>query len=186
MPQRLDQPTGDYLVEIKDQFQLFGKVQTITNNLDLIEEYSRDFLDQYNDIAFLWEKDLETSFQEFLGEGPDVRDIFLKELKQDTSLEEEQIELEIENFDAMAVKILDGVVTKQPALDVFDAEITKLYEYKARINSIKPSADIGWLRVNSSPLIKELQQTITEWIDRFTSFLYDNSMKQLHNIQDFI
>ena len=86
----------------------------------------------------------------------------------------------------MAVKILDGVVTKQPALDVFDAEITKLYEYKARINSIKPSADIGWLRVNSSPLIKELQQTINEWIDRFTSFLYDNTMKQLHNIQGFI
>ena len=86
----------------------------------------------------------------------------------------------------MSVKILEGVVTKQPALDVFDAEITRLYEYKARINSIKPSADIGWLRVNSSPLIKELQTTINDWIDRFTSFLYDNTMKQLHNIQGFI
>lgn len=86
----------------------------------------------------------------------------------------------------MSVKILEGVVTKQPALEVFDAEITRLYEYKARINSIKPSADIGWLRVNSSPLIKELQTTINEWIDKFTSFLYDNTMKQLHNIQGFI
>ena len=86
----------------------------------------------------------------------------------------------------MSVKILEGVVTKQPALEVFDAEITRLYEYKARINSIKPSADIGWLRVNSSPLIKELQTTINDWIDKFTSFLYDNTMKQLHNIQGFI
>jgi len=34
MPQRLDSPTGDYLIEIKDQFQLFGKIQRITNNLD--------------------------------------------------------------------------------------------------------------------------------------------------------
>ena len=34
MPQRLDSPTGDYLVEIKDQFQLFGKIQRITHNLD--------------------------------------------------------------------------------------------------------------------------------------------------------
>jgi hypothetical protein len=86
----------------------------------------------------------------------------------------------------MSVKILDSVVTRQPNLDVFDAEITRLYEYKARIAAMKPSADIGWLRVNSSPLIKELQGIINEWIDRFTSFLYDNTMKQLHNIQDFI
>ena len=134
MPQRLDSPTGDYLVEIKDQFQLFGKIQRITHNLDQIEEYSREFLQQYSDIAFLWEKDLETSFQAFLNEGPDVREIFLDQLKEQTDLEEEQVELEIENFDAMSVKILEKVVTRQPALDVFDAEITKLYEYKARIN----------------------------------------------------
>lgn len=77
MPQRLDQPTGDYLIEIKDQFQLFGKIQTITHNLDQIEQYSKDFLEQYSDIAFLWEKDLETAFQAFCNEGRDVRDIFL-------------------------------------------------------------------------------------------------------------
>lgn len=34
MPQRLDSPTGDYLVEIKDQFQLFGTIQRITDNLN--------------------------------------------------------------------------------------------------------------------------------------------------------
>ncbi len=44
MPQRLDSPTGDYLVEIKDQFQLFGTIQRITNNLNEIEAASDDFL----------------------------------------------------------------------------------------------------------------------------------------------
>ena len=186
MPQRLDSPTGDYLVEIKDQFQLFGKIQNITNNLDQIEVYAKDFLDQYSDIAFLWEKDLETSFQAFLNEGPDMREIFLERLKEQTELEEEQVELEVENFDAMSAKILNGVVSRHPALDVFDAEITRLYEYKARIAAMKPTSDIGWLKVNSSPLIKELQTIINDWIDRFTSFLYDNSMQQLKNIQSFI
>jgi len=62
MPQRLDSPTGDYLVEIRDQFQLFGKIQRITNNLNEIEQRASEFLDQYSDIAFLWEQDLETSF----------------------------------------------------------------------------------------------------------------------------
>jgi len=160
MPARFDSPQGDYLVEIKDQFQLFGTIQCITNNLNEIEMASANYLDQYADIAFLWEKDLETSFQEFLGQGPDLRDTFLASLQQkkenDPNFEEEQFELEVENFDAMSVKILDGVVTQQPALDVFDAEITRLYEYKSRINSMKASDDIGWLKVNSSPLIKEL------------------------------
>mgnify|MGYP001626709902 CR=1 FL=1 len=137
------------MIEIKDQFQLFGTIQRITNNLNEIEAASDNFLQQYSDIAFLWEKDLETSFQEFLNEGPDVRDIFVEKLKEREDLEEEQIEMEIENFDAMSVKILEGVVTKQPALDVFDAEITRLYEYKSRIANMKPSADIGWLKVNS-------------------------------------
>lgn len=44
MPQRLDSPTGDYLVEIKDQFQLFGKIQRITNNLNEVEERAAEFL----------------------------------------------------------------------------------------------------------------------------------------------
>ena len=101
-------------------------------------------------------------------------------------MEEEQYELEIENFDAMSVKILENVVTKQPTLDVFEQEITRLYEYKARIASMKHSADIGWIRVNSSPLIRDLQTIINNWIERYTSFLYDNTMQQLRNIQGFI
>ena len=101
-------------------------------------------------------------------------------------MEEEQKEVEIENFDAMAKKVLDGVVTKQPALDVFDQKITELYEYKNRILGMKPNDDIGWLRVNSTPLIKELSTIINSWIDRFTSFLYDNTTKQLKNTQGFI
>ena len=85
--------------------------------------------------------------------------------------------MEIENFDAMAKKVLNGIVTKQPALEVFDAKITELYEYKNRILSMKPNDDIGWLRVNSTPLIKELSTIINSWIERFTSFLYDNTTK---------
>lgn len=115
-----------------------------------------------------------------------MREIFHQQLKAREDLEEEQIEFEIENFDAMSNKILEGVVCQQPSLEVFDAEITRLYDYKARIQSMKPSADIGWLRVNSQPLIKELQIIINQWIEKFTSFLYDNTMKQIKNIQGFI
>jgi hypothetical protein len=57
MPARLDYPQGggDYLVEIKDQFEIFGAMQAITRNLNEIETASAEHLDQYKDIAFLWE-----------------------------------------------------------------------------------------------------------------------------------
>jgi gas vesicle protein len=118
-----------------------------------------------------------------------MREIFLEKLmkqKEENNMEDEQVELEIENFDAMSRKVLDGVITKQPSLEIFDAEITKLYDYKQRIQRIPATADIGWLKVNSSPLIKELSTIINSWIERYTSYLYDNTTKQMNNIQGFV
>lgn len=112
--------------------------------------------------------------------------MFLEKLKEREDLEEDQIEVEIENFDAMAVKILEGVVTRQPSLEVFDAEITRLYEYKQRIATMSPTDNIGWIKVNSSPLIKELSNIINSWIERFTSYLYQNTNRQINNIKNFI
>jgi dynein heavy chain len=83
MPQRLDYPQGggDYLPEIKDQFQLFGAMQQITNNLNEIDSASNEFLDQYNDISFLWEEELESYFENFLKSGPNSRDIYIQSIK---------------------------------------------------------------------------------------------------------
>jgi len=51
---------------------------------------------------------------------------------------------------------------------------------------MKTSIDIGWLRVNVTPFIKELQITIQLWINRHTSFLVNNTLKQIQNIDAFI
>ena len=51
---------------------------------------------------------------------------------------------------------------------------------------MKTSVDIGWVRVNSSPLIRELQKTVTEWIDAYTSFLLTNTIAEINNIKKFI
>ena len=70
---------GDYLVEIKDQFQLFGTMQEISNHLDEITQKGNVFLDQYRTWDFLWKEEVESSFQSFLNEGTDLKDIFIKE-----------------------------------------------------------------------------------------------------------
>jgi hypothetical protein len=86
----------------------------------------------------------------------------------------------------MAEKILVGVKTKRPDLEAFDEKITFLTKVKNDIAQMKTSVDIGWLRVNVNPLIKELQNTVTLWIDTYTHFLLDNTTKQIENIENFI
>lgn len=70
MPGRLDStgPSGggDYLVEIKDQFDLFASMQVISNHLNEIEEATKNFIFQYKDLEFLWKETLQENFQAFL------------------------------------------------------------------------------------------------------------------------
>jgi hypothetical protein len=76
----------------------------------------------------------------------------------------------------MAEKILVGVKTKRPDLDHFDEKISFLTKVKIQINEMKTTIDIGWLRVNSTPFIRELQKTVNEWVEAYTSFLLNNTM----------
>jgi len=85
----------------------------------------------------------------------------------------------------MAGKILVGVQTKKPSLEAFDVQVTSLTTIKNDISLMKTSVDIGWLKVNATPLIKELQNTVTRWIDTYTSFLLDNTTKEIQNIIAF-
>jgi dynein heavy chain len=63
---RLDTGNGDYLVEIKDQFELFGALQILTNNLNEIEDATGNFIHQYKDLEFLWRETLAENFAAFL------------------------------------------------------------------------------------------------------------------------
>jgi dynein heavy chain len=176
---RLDTNTGDYLVEIKDQFELFGAIQVISHHFRDIESATNEFINQYKDKEFLWKETLEENFQAFLDTGVDPRE------QRHTVLNGDGEEVEDETFKWMADKILDGVRTKQPNLEAFDERITFLTTIKNDISSMKTSVDIGWLRVNATPLIKELQNTVCQWIDCYTSFLLDNTVQQIKNIEKF-
>jgi dynein heavy chain len=105
---------GDYLVEIKDQFTLFGAMQTIQNNFNDIVEATDGFIDTYKEKSFLWEETLADSFRSFLDEGEDPRE--QKHVKLNADGEEE----EDPTFSWMATRILDGVETRKPNLEAFD------------------------------------------------------------------
>lgn len=112
--------------------------------------------------------------------GDSLKEIFCKKLELTRSGEDGEdarIEEEILNFDNMSEKILHGVVTRSPPLDVFDDKITFLNEVKDSIGQMRHQVDIGWLRVQSTPLIKELEKTIHSWIEAHSAFLLDNTTK---------
>lgn len=177
---RLDTNSGDYLVEIKDQFELFGSMQIISGHLNEIEEAAKNFILQYKDQEFLWKETIQENFQNFLAQGEDPREKIHTKQNSDGEVEED------ETFKWMAEKILEGVNTKKPDLDFFDEKITQLTKLKIMVAEMKTTVDIGWLRVNSTPLIRELQKTVNEWIETYTSFLLSNTMKEIGNIQKFI
>jgi dynein heavy chain, axonemal len=177
---RLDAPNGDYLNEIKDQFELMGQFQGVTHHLDEIEDATNHFIQQYDDKKFLWEEVLEVSFQAFLDSGESLKEIFVKSLEEKRTGEEGEeakIEEEILFFDDMSNKVLNGVCTRYPTLEIFDEKISHLEDVKTSISHMKHSVDIGWLRVQSTPLIRELEKTICSWIEAHTSFLLNNTTK---------
>lgn len=54
-----------------------------------------------------------------------------------------------ETFQWMANKILDGVSTKRPTLEVFDETITSLHKTRDDINQLSQKVEIGWLSINA-------------------------------------
>lgn len=79
-----------------------------------------------------------------------------------------------------------GVTIQHPDLDAFDDKIIYLTEVKHRIATMNPLSDIAWIRVDSKPLIKELEHIISEWIDKFSQFLLHNTVSRITNMTDFI
>jgi hypothetical protein len=104
--QRLDTNTGDYLPEIKDQFQVFGATNLVTKEFKEILNATDDFLATYSDKSFLWEKTLDDDFEDFLNTGTDPRE------QKHVKINEDGEEEEDETFKWMAEKILLNVKTK--------------------------------------------------------------------------
>jgi hypothetical protein len=146
--------------------------------LNEIEDATKAFIQQYDDKKFLWEERLEVSFQAFLDSGPSFEELYQKKVdatRTGADDEDQKIEEDMDAFRWMGKKIHGDVVTRYPSLEVFDEKIAHLTVVKKQIGEMKQSVDIGWLRVNSLPLIKELEKTIDDWIQAHTSFLLNNT-----------
>jgi len=75
---------------------------------------------------------------------------------------------------------------KKPKLEDFDEKITYLNMIKNKIDNLKISKDLGWLKINSKPLKERLKAIIATWINKYTNFLLENTLIEISNIKNFI
>ena len=143
---RLDQNPGDYLMEIKDQFQVLFGISQITKNMRHMEIESVNLTEKYNEFPFLWKEDIETSFQAFLDSGEIP--VYKKPVEE---VEEGESE-DDETYIWIAEIILKGIIVRRPTLEKFDDKITYLTAVKTKIQDIVTPTTKGWLKINLQPL----------------------------------
>lgn len=177
---RLDQNPGDYLVEVKDQMNVFYAISLVSRNMKYMEKETEDFIKQYGEFSFLWKENIEVSFQEFLDTGEEPVHMKPVEDGEEGEMEED------ESYKWMADKILDGIIVKKPTLDKFDDKITYLTGIKGKIQDMNNSTAKGWLKINSQPLKTALGDIINSWISRYTEFLLKNTTTEITNITSFV
>ena len=177
---RVDNQQLDYLVEIKDEISIFFALSLISKNMKEMEKETDVFIEQYDDFSFLWKEDIEKSFQEFLNSAGEI-EVHMKPVEGG---EEGEME-EDESYKWMSEKILEGITINKPSLDSFDEKITHLTTVSGKIQEMETSTPRGWLKINSQPLKDSLKEIINTWINKYTKFLLENTVREINNMIEF-
>jgi len=173
---RLDgKKTGDFLKEINDDFEISEFITCISNNIFNIDNAVSGYSKEFDEFAFLWNTNLEEAFQKFLASN--------SENKATTEEDEEET---LEKQAILNRTIFKGVAASLPPLSLFDAEIARLTVFESKIAEIKDFIDIHWIRVKSDKLREALNIEVRKWIDKYSSYLRNDLMQKLSNMQQFV
>ena len=174
---RIDTAPGDYLVEIRDNFEVRFGLSKIENHLDWIENETNKFKLTFMEYSYLWQEDLNQSFSDFLKLGEVVK-------KSDNPIDEEDERARDEKLKQHP--IFQGVSIKIPDLSLFNEKITNLKTIQAKIAAMPSPNDIAWLRISVDPLKGALDKRVTKWISVYTEFLQKNVTGSMRNLTKFI
>ena len=166
---------GDYLVEMKYDFSVRCIMANIYRNLDTIEFKIEDYKNTFSEFDEYIQNDPKECFKNFLENN--LPEIIPIENENGDEIDEE--ELNKKN------PLLKEVITKIPDFLLFDEKITKLKEVKLKINYIKNSVEITWLKVKAEPLKKSLEISLNEWIFVYIDFLNNQVSTIIKNCKDF-
>lgn len=174
--QRIDTGgVGDYLIELKDNFEIRRNLANIYTNFRVITGDCSNFMKSFQEYQMYFTEDAEEAFEKFLK---------MNSMKSLT-LEEGELEMHTEPKVDETNPLMKNVRTKLPTFDIFDRQIENLKEVRAKIQTIKSSANIEWLKVNVNPLKKALEHCLDRWINVYINFLNRQIRQLITNCLNF-
>lgn len=73
-----------------------------------------------------------------------------------------------------------------PPLAAFEAKILHYKAIHAKIEEMKTSIEIGWLRINAQPIKQALSTWASKWVHVYTSFVQNQVTRQLVGLDAFM
>jgi dynein heavy chain len=156
---RLDTGAGDYLNEMRDNFEIRSILAVLNQNLDLICAKTEDYSHKFDEFSLLWTKDPQVAFNEFLNKDNEASNQVAGGEESEKSEDPDKKN-----------PIMLNIVTKIPPFDQFDKKISELKKLKTSVTQINPQEDIEWVRINSNPLKNSLEERSVNWINTYTTF----------------
>lgn len=182
---RLDiNDASDYLLEIRDFFELKENMANINDKLDWLENETNQFKEKYRAYNEFWLNDPKEYFNIFLEDNEPQDEI----LEADSPTKQgPEIGGNIQQLSPDENPLLQGARGKVPNMQLFDDKISLLKQKQAEIQRITPpSVEIGWIKINLQPLKTDLDVKVTQWIRVYTDFLKNQVKICLKNLKDFI
>lgn len=174
---------GDYLIEVKDNFDIRFLISNVHNNLNVLESLCIEWKDKLSEYHEFILNDPYKSFENFLREGREVK------VKQETDANGNVITAEedaatAEDINNSKNPLLKNIETRIPSYTLFEKKINTLKAQKAKIADIR-NTEIGWLKINAEPVKKSLEHTMNEWISVYINFVQNQVKTMLHNCLEF-
>lgn len=177
--QRIDTSMGDYMVEVLDSNMIQHQVFLIYNEVNELSKESDNKLTSFGDFKFLWEKDFEESFKQFLSENTQIPEKTPEELERQEKVEK------IFN-DKNPNPITKNIEEYTPAKEVFDDKINEFKDKLKKVRNMEKEVQVRWIMVDFSEFQEELCRIIETWIQKYKEFLQNNSRSKLANINSFM
>lgn len=177
--QRIDISMGDYMVEVLDSNVIQQQVFLIYNEVNELSKESDNKLTSFGDFKFLWEKDFQESFKQFLSENTQIPEKTPEELERQEKVEK------IFN-DKNPNPITKNIEEYTPAKEVFDDKINEFKDKLKKVRNMEKEVQVRWIMVDFSEFQEELCRIIETWIQKYKEFLQNNSRSKLANINSFM
>ncbi|XP_071959570.1 uncharacterized protein [Antedon mediterranea] len=195
----------------QDYISLDEEVLKLSDDITiLVRENSFDckkLLELFQNYTFLWMQDISETFDEFLygrlsptPTGSPDKSALMRSVASARSAKSARSGRASSASNSIGRAGLMGTAEKSfltpkdssddninvPSLDMFDAEIDVYRRSRDEIGNIMDYTDVGWLRVDMTPIKQVLTTYTNRWMWTFIKYLSDQVTDMLQDLDDFL